>query len=281
VSTLFNKFTLLLFVTVILYGCGGGKTTWYKDGGSQREFDIDSRECEKIAEAQALEKSDRGDRYDPIIYSEYYNRCLTGLKRWSATPLTQTREPSPVENLFTVKENTMHGFDLDIPVPVGFSAIKRSAQQLGSTTMDSLLWQGPSGTYMNIIFQKGTGKAWFQTTDYLLPPGYSLYSKDEKVYGSLTARWSYFFGKADNQFIKGAGAYLFVDKKKRCIIVVTSVMAAPTSPAPEGLSLSENQYMEMEAFVREWEPWLKTLLPEETALQKLSPLKILNLFKQF
>jgi len=280
-SRYLNNFIILLCFSAISYGCGGGSTTWYKEGGTQREFDIDSRECEQIATSQALEKSDRGDRYDPGIYSEYYNRCLTVLKGWGTTPLTQAAQPPSTEKLFLVTENTIKGFGLDISVPTEFTPINRSDKQLGPTAMDSLLWGSPSGTYINIIFQLGKGKAWFQTTDYLLPSGYSLYSINDKSSGSLTSRWSYFFGKADNQFIKGAGAYLFVDKKKRCIIVVTSTMAAPTEEPPDGLSLSENQYVEMEDFIKTWDPWIEELLPEETVLQKFSPRKILNNLKPF
>ncbi|MFZ5772245.1 MAG: hypothetical protein ACOY4W_12505, partial [Thermodesulfobacteriota bacterium] len=82
-SSLLTSFLLLL---LLLQGCStSSHQTWYKAGGTQREFDLDARDCEVIAEQQALLQSENGRRYDPLTYADLYQRCITA-KGWNTAP---------------------------------------------------------------------------------------------------------------------------------------------------------------------------------------------------
>ena len=121
---LMKFFTIFLFLAAsILQGCSTSQT-WYKPGGTQREFDIDSKECEIIARQQALLRSESGKRYNPVDYAELYQHCIAA-RGWGTKPLANdatdlanpvTTQTSPLGRL---EKNTLTAFDRQIVLPAG------------------------------------------------------------------------------------------------------------------------------------------------------------------
>jgi hypothetical protein len=65
-----SVFIALLTTSVLLSGCGIQRYEWKKDGAGPAEFDVDYKECVKVAESIP-----RASDYD---LSNNYLRCMQG-----------------------------------------------------------------------------------------------------------------------------------------------------------------------------------------------------------
>ncbi|MBI4793508.1 MAG: hypothetical protein HY789_12465 [Deltaproteobacteria bacterium] len=256
-SSLLTSFLLLL----LLQGCASSPQTWYKPGGTQREYDLNARECEVLAEQQALLKSETGKRYDPLTYAELYQRCIKA-KGWGTEPPPTAQQPeteaSPAPALGTRTDNRLSAFGLDFTLPGNARLLSSNKQTIGPTRLETFMFQ-TGGDFMNIIFQESE-EATFNPIDYPVSLPYQLYTSD----WGTNLRWSAFWGEIKGEWVKGIGAFFTVSKKQRTIVVITAPMAAPAEAPPENLQLARNQYQEMESFVEQWRPWLVDQAPRES-----------------
>ena len=69
-------------------------------------------------------------------------------------------------------------------------------------------------------------------------------------------QWATFFGKKGNDWVMGTGAYFFVSKKQRIIVVITRPLANPSGTPPLNTTLTRNQFLEIESFSEKWQFWL-------------------------
>ncbi|NNG07396.1 MAG: hypothetical protein HKM90_06640, partial [Desulfobacteraceae bacterium] len=87
-----DKYLGLLISVIILnmlVNCSTAKTTYYKPGGDQYKFDIDSERCLGQAEIMARTKMVNPNREpDPKFVQKYYEGCLYA-RGWSKIPLDQ------------------------------------------------------------------------------------------------------------------------------------------------------------------------------------------------
>ncbi len=260
-----------LLMGMLVAGCAATPQTWYKAGGSQREFDIDSRECEIIARRQAIAATARHRHYRPETYAELYDRCLARMG-WSRTPpataASKTDSLPPPPSLGTRTDDTIHAFDTVFAVPANASLVTSNRRVVGPTTIESWLFQVPEDTYVNFILQQSETAA-FPLRDYPVPPPYRLYTSGR----GDGLRWAAFWGRVNGAWIKVIGAYGFYGRHRRLVVVITAPLAGPTGPPPPGLALAANQHHEMAAFVERWRPWLTNLAPRpgivKRALQAL------------
>ncbi|MEW6521110.1 MAG: hypothetical protein AB1461_17040 [Thermodesulfobacteriota bacterium] len=260
-SSLLTSFLLLL---LLLQGCStSSHQTWYKDGGTQREFDLDARDCEVIAEQQALLQSENGRRYDPLTYADLYQRCITA-KGWNtAPPRTEgqpEKEPLPAPALGVYADNRLAAFGIDFTLPEDAQLLSEKRQTVGPTHLDSFMFR-TGGNFMNFILQESE-EATFNPIDYPVSPPYQLYT----AAAQSKLRWAAFWGEINGEWVKGMGAFFTVSKQQRTIVVITAAMAAPAETPPEDLHLARNQYQEMESFIREWQPWLEKQAPRESVV---------------
>jgi len=265
-SSYFSLLTpFLLLLVLLLQACASSHQTWYKTGGTQRQFDLNARECEVIAEQQALLKSENGRRYDPLTYAELYHRCITA-KGWSTVPPQAEQQPAtealPEQALGVRIDNRLSAFGLDFTLPADARLLSEKKQTAGPTRLNSFMFR-TGGDYMNIILQE-SDEATFNPIDYPVSPPYHLYTSDS---GS-NLRWTAFWGVINGEWVKGIGAFFTVSKKQRTIVVITAAMAAPGETPPESLHLAQNQYQEMESFIRQWQPWLEQQAPKESVVMQ-------------
>ena len=261
-SSLLTSFLLLL----LLQGCASPHQTWYKAGGTQREFDLDARECEVIAEQQALLKSENGRRYDPLTYVDLYQRCITA-KGWSSVPPQAAQgqpgqEPLPAPPLGQHIDNRLAAFGLEFTLPADARLLSEKKQTVGPTNLDSFMFRA-GGNFVNFILQESE-EATFNPIDSPVSPPYQLYT----AASADNLRWTAFWGVVNGEWVKGIGAFFTVSKKQRVIVVITADMAAPEETPPEDLHLARNQYQEMEAFIHQWQPWLEKQAPRESVVKR-------------
>lgn len=244
---------IFFLLLLLLQGCASSSQTWYKPGGTQREYDLDVRECEVLAEQQALLKSETGRRYDPLTYADLYQRCITA-KGWSTEPpgaQLQATDASQAPALGTRTDNRLSAFGLDFALPEDTRLLSSNKQTVGPTRLETFMFQ-TGADYMNIIFQE-SDEATFNPIDYPVSPPYQLYTSAS----ATNLHWSAFWGEINGEWVKGIGAFFTVSKKQRTIVVITAPMAAPGETPPEKLHLAHNQYQEMESFVEQWRPWVE------------------------
>ena len=271
-----NSTLLLLMAVALLQGCASSTQTWYKPGGTQREFDLDSKECEIIAEQQALFKSETGKRSNPLDYAEFYQRCII-TRGWSTMPEAESKPDNAapaVTALGSLEGNQLNAFDHRIILPATAQLQTNKRNVLGPTRTESFFFS--QGEYfLNIILQQ-SDTATFQSIGYPVENPYRLYTSG----GKDNMRWSAFWGRIGNDWVKGVGSFVRYSEDKRSIIVITSPLEPPDGKAPEGLSLAANQQREMGRFVNHWRLWLEEQ-SSPPALWKQGLLRVWEFFKQY
>ena len=244
-------FLLLGFVS--LQGCSASRQMWYKPGGTQRGFDIDSKECEVIAEQQALARSENGKRYNPEVYAERYQHCIA-TKGWRTKPLAGSGEQQQTVKPFslgTLQGNTLAAFDRQIVLPPGATLLSSQKQAIGPTRMESFLFRDGK-FFLNVVLQD-SDQASFQEIPYPVSDPYQHYSSGQVN----DLHWATFWGKTGNDLVEGVGSFLRFSRHQRAVIVITSTLPPPAAPPPKGLHLAANQQQAMQDFVEQWRPWLE------------------------
>ena len=252
----------LAFVLVLAGCAASGRQTWYKPGGTQREFDIDARECEVIARQQATAEGERGQRYAPEVYAERYEQCL-GRMGWSRTPpaaLSSSpggeRGGAPAIALLTA--NGLEVFGARISLPAERRLLRHDRRWSGPTLEESFFFRlGAGQTYLNVIAQQSE-EATFLRQDYPAPPPYRRYASGRRPGLRWTALWARL---PDGGWVKAIGGYGFFGDHQRLSVVITAPLAPPAGEPPAGLSLAANQHQELSEFVDAWQPWIESLQP--------------------
>jgi len=275
------KNTILLLLALCITSCTSTPDLWYKTEATQNDFNLDSRECEIIAEKFALQQSETGRRIDPLNFSQQYLQCINN-KGWSqAKPVTEeTNEqpPTPFPQLSIARNGmTLSGFGLHTTLPDNFTLASTQQTVLGSTVIQQFFWQNESNTFINVIFQKNN-KTRFDISPYPISDPYKLYTSGIGDKAGDLLQWSTFFGKIQNEWVMGVGSFYKESKNQRLIIVITKNLDLPSSTPPTNLTLSRNQHEQIEVFSNQWTAWLESQFPKKTKwgdwLRKLLPSKL-------
>ena len=251
--------TLIICLTVLLLvGCTHPEL-WEKTGGSQQSFDLDSRECEYIAQQVSLQQSQTGRKADPTSYSKAYTECL-GSKGWSRKAVeqespegTNSKTVQPLAE--SINSNSVKGFEQTITVPDTYKLTANKQFQIGTTIIEQFFWKGQDSSFINILFQENTSSS-FEQLPYPVSEPYLLYTSGEGEKSRERLQWATFWGHIDPNWVMGTGAYYYVSKKERIIIVITKPLAHPSGTAPENTTLTMNQFQEIEQFSDQWQLWL-------------------------
>jgi len=244
---------LLLVAALLLQGCAASKQTWYKQGGTQREFDTDAKECGIIAKQQALLDSENGDRINPLTYADHYQHCIIS-KGWSTVQPVENlnqKQAGATSPLAVLHDNQLDAFGHRIELLAGTQLQSKSLRAIGPTKIESFFFK-TADDYLNILLQQ-SDTASFQSIDYPVKDTYGLYTSG--VHNNV--RWSAFWGKIGEEWVKGIGSFLLYSSNQRAIVVITGQLAPPEGVPPEGLLLTANQQQEMQQFVEQWQPWLE------------------------
>ena len=146
-------------VIFLIMGCSQTQT-WIKQGGNQQTLDLDSRECENIAQQISLQQSQTGKKADPEFYNQAYLECL-GAKGWrlKITSPAPEKEKAPelsqdlaqLTDLYTVT-----GFGQTITVPNTYHLTVDKQFQIGPAIIKQFFWKGEDSSFINILFQENT-----------------------------------------------------------------------------------------------------------------------------
>ena len=261
-----------IFYIIFLFFAGCTHTAvWEKPGGNQESFDLDSRECDFIAQQIALQQSETGKKIDPTFYNKAYIECITA-KGWSpkrGVPQAEKgNETETVQHLAeSVNINTVKGFGQTISVPDTYSLVTNKRFQSGSTTIEQFFWKGEDSSFINILFQKNTA-ATFKNIPYPVSEPYALYSSGKGDRAKELLQWTTFWGHIDSDWIMSTGAYYYASKKERIIIAITKPLVPPSGELPNNVTLTRNQFMQIDEFSSRWQTWMNAQFPEGPGLLK-------------
>jgi len=261
-----------LIVALFFTGCTHTQV-WEKTGSNQQSFNLDSRECELFAQKVALQQSETGKRADPVFFNKEYTECL-GAKGWRIKTDTAEPEPDkehalePVQQLAqSINSNSVKGFGQTITVPDSYRLVVNKQFQIGSTIINQFFWKGEDSSFVNILFQENRA-APFEQIPYPVSEPYILYTSGEGEKALERLQWATFFGYIEPDWIMGTGAYYFTSKKQRIIIAITKPLVQPTGEMPQDVTLTRNQFLQIEEFSNQWQVWLNKEFQQGPGLMK-------------
>jgi hypothetical protein len=261
---------ILCLIVLLFAGCTHSEL-WEKTGGNQQLFDLDSRECEFIAHQVAMLQSETGRKADPSSFSKTYIECL-GAKGWSKkTVVPESQKESNSETVQHLAEvinsNIITGFEQTITVPDTYKLLVNKQFQSGPTILKQFFWQGKDSSFINILFQENTAATFDQIPYPVLEP-YLPYTSGKGEKSKERLQWATFWGHLDSDWVMGTGAYYYVSKKERIIIVITRPLVHPIGTVPENVTLTRNQFLQIEQFSDHWQLWLNQQFQQGPGLMK-------------
>ena len=243
-----SKHALLLLVC-LLVACATKNVTYYKPGGDQYKFNIDSEECSERAKMIAQSHMVSPDaKPDAGLVQKYYNECLYA-KGWSLIPLDQ-RDRS----LWTWKGRNVSFDTFTMELPVGFLLRTESKWVLGPTWSHQLIAQEAKKTTFLILVAQESIKDKIQVINYPVPGGFTLYTGGRL--NKYDIRWSVFVRRYQQNMVAVLGAYIYLENTRRISLVFSQSLAA-IGRSESGYALSLSQKKELDQLYPIWLSWLK------------------------
>ena len=260
-----------------LGGCAS-KQMWYQPGKMQVDYDRDAQECTIIAKEFARQATMNGTSEDPLTYQNTLQSCLVG-KGWSMTPPPQPGDRAGLgeEEVIAVSNGqTIRAFGGEVKLPGQFALVSTARNGAGPVALHNFLYRGPADTFINVLAQKAVTKSnRFQPTPYPVQPPFFLYERGEGEGGKQGRQWAIFCGKIKDDWVMGLGSYILLNNRERITVIVTrQLMGQQTEPQP-GFQLSAEQFPMVEAFKKEWLPWLteSVVVPNPSVWSRLPGLR--------
>ena len=250
---------LALIILSMLVNCTG-KTIYYRQGGNQYRFDLDSKACLEEAEIMARSKMVNQEATpDPALVQKFYEGCLFA-KGWSRIPLDQ-RDRS----LWQWKDKDLSFKTFRLELPPGFSLRTERKWVFGPTWIHQLQAEGPDRmTHLILVAQENMAGP-FEIIDYPTPEGHIFYTGGHLDRFDL--RWSVFTGHHRQNLIAILGVYIYLEKTRR-VSVVFSRALSPSGPPVRGYTLSPSQKAELDQTYTAWLSWIKAQTGAEEAEEK-------------
>jgi hypothetical protein len=239
----------LLLLFCLLISCATRNVTYYKPGGDQYKFNIDSEECSERANMIAQSHMVSPDaKPDAGLVQKYYNECIYA-KGWSLIPLDQ-RDRS----LWTWKGRNVSFDTFTMELPVGFLLRTESKWVLGPTWSHQLNAQDTKKTTFLILVAQESIKDKIQKMNYPVPGGFTLYTGGRL--NKYDIRWSVFVKRYQQNAVAVLGAYIYPGKTRRISLVFSQSLASTGRPE-SGYALSLAQKKELDQLYPIWLSWLK------------------------
>ncbi len=239
----------LILLVCLLVACATGNVTYYKPGGDQYKFNLDSEECSERAKMIAKSQMVSPDaKPDAGLVQKYYSDCLYA-KGWSLIPLDQ-RDRS----LWTWKGRNVSFDTFTMELPPGFLLRTESKWVLGPTWSHQLNAQETKKTTFLILLAQESIKDKIQVINYPRPGGFTLYTGGRLDKHEI--RWSVFVRRYQENVVAILGAYIYLDKTRRISLVFSQSLAAGGRPE-SGYTLSLAQKKELDQLYPIWVSWLK------------------------
>jgi hypothetical protein len=240
---------LALFMLSTLVSCATGNVTYYKPGGDQYKFNLDSEECSERAKMIAKSQMVSPDaKPDSGLVQKYYTDCLYA-KGWSLIPLDQ-RDHS----LWKWKDRNVSFETFTMELPAGFLLRTESKWVLGPTWSHQLNARGPEKRTFLILVAQESIKDKIKVINYPKPGGFTLYTGGRLDKHDI--RWSLFVRRYQENVVAVLGAYIYLEKTRRISLVFSQSLAATGRPE-SGYTLSLGQKKELDQLYPIWISWLK------------------------
>jgi len=256
-SVIWNVFFLCV-VIFLLSGCAKQKL-WYKAGNNQVDFDLDNRECVRVAKEVGRQATITGEMINPKVFNTSYNNCIFS-RGWTHNPHnppgTQQKKIKPVQ-LAKVKGNEIHVFDRFLTLPVDFKLINSQIAGFGDVRMQTLFFQGEGPVYLNMTFQETLSRQ-IDPLEFPANDPFFVFEKGKAGRKKMPLDWTVFSGDFKGTWVVGIGAYYLADKNKRINFVMTKDIPSQKKPPPQGLKLTKIQRQAVESFSDQWLERVKT-----------------------
>jgi len=197
--------------------------------------------------------------------------CITA-KGWSPKRvLPEAEKGDKAETVQQLSEsislNSVTGFGQTIIVPATYTLATNKRFQSGPTIIEQFFWKGEDASFINILFQKNTA-ATFKKIPYPVSEPYVVYTSGTGESAHELLQWTTFWGHIDSDWIMSTGAYYYASKKERIIIAITKPLGPPSGVVPNNLTLTRNQFMQIDEFSNQWQTWLNEQFPKGPGLLK-------------
>lgn len=243
-----SKHALILLIG-LLVACATGNVTYYKPGGDQYKFNLDSKECLERAKTIAKSQMVSPDaKPDAALVQKYYSDCLYA-KGWSLLPLDQ-RDRS----LWTWKGRNVSFEKFTMELPSDFLLRTESKWVLGPTWSHQLNARGPEKRTFLILVAQESVKDKIQVINYPKPGGFTLYTGGRL--DKYDIGWSVFVRRYQENVVAILGAYIYLEKTRRITLVFSQSLSVSGRPE-SGYTLSLAQKKELDQLYPIWISWLK------------------------
>ena len=243
------RLVLVLVLLCTALGCASSKVTYYKPGGDQYKFNLDSEECSErakmIAQSQMVSPNAKPDSG---LVQKYYRDCLYA-KGWSLIPLDR-RDRS----LWTWKGRNVSFEEFTMELPSGILLRTETKWVVGPTWSHQLNAQDTKKAIFLILVAQESVKDKIQVINYPKPGGFTLYTGGRL--DKYDIRWSVFVRRYQENVVAILGAYIYLEKTRR-ISVVFSQSLRSTGRPESGYALSFGQKEELDQLYPIWISWLK------------------------
>jgi hypothetical protein len=251
-----SKLALILLIC-LLGACATKKVTYYKPGGDQYKFDIDSEECLEQGTMLAPSQMVSPDaKPDSGLVQKHYSDCLYA-KGWSLIPLDQRNR-----SLWKWKGRTVSFGEFSMELSSGFLLRSESKWVLGSTWSHRLNARGPEKRTFLILVAQESIKDKIQAINYPIPAGFTFYTGGRLDKHNI--RWSVFVRRYQQNVVAVLGAYIYLEKTQRITMVFSRSLTTIGRPE-SGYALSIAQKKELDQLYPIWVSWLE----EQTGSKEL------------
>ncbi len=267
---------IAIIVTPLLVSCAS-KQTWYQAGKTQFDYDRNAQECTIIAKEFARQATMTGTAEDPLTYQRILQSCLA-VKGWSMTPPPQAGGESGLgsdEVLAVSSGKSIQAFGGEVTLPEQFALSSTAGNGVGPIAMQNFLYHGPADTFINVMAQKSVAKtSRFEVTQYPVQAPFFLYERGGTE-GGGKRQWAIFCGTINGEWVMGLGSYILLNNQERITVVVTRPLMAQQTEPKTGFQLSPEQFSMVEAFKKEWLPWLteRVVAQDHSWWPRLPPLR--------
>ena len=249
VNKCWRIFLSLLLLSPLAH-CSSKKVTYYKPGGNQSQFDLDSKGCFERAEMRARSKMANPEaKPDPNLVQEYYEECLY-VQGWGKVPLDKRDRA-----LWKWKGRNLYFEQFTMELPSGFSLRTQSKWIIGPTWSHQLQAAGSGEKTWLILLAQESIEDPIQIIGFPLPEGFALYTGGRL--DKFDIRWSVFTGRYQQNLVGMLGAYIYLEKTRRISVVFSHSLSA-SGPAVRGYALSISQKKELDELYSDWVSWIKT-----------------------
>ena len=277
----------ILATLFILTACGS-QTHWYKAGHTQRDFAVDTRQCELVATELAREASITKQKPNIQIYADQYAACLMA-RGWSpgvppaitANPPASEVKPSPafIWPAVTIdpEMGSVSAYGIRFRLPKTFRLLSQAKVPSPLTLKQNFLWGGEKNDFLFFSVQQSLGRVEFQDTPYPLSNNNDFIYDQGRLHDQGLP-WRAFCSPRNGRQIGLVGIILRRGKSRRIMVVASTTLPDGLPEDGSHTRLTTGQHIAMADFTDNWAAWFAQTIPPSGISWKIpfSPLDMIG-----